>query len=160
MPKPASYCHDQALQLFGRLSRRQALARLGDSDSYRSLVAELGYRGSSKIDSIVNPIDDDDDDDEESTFRRSCAPQPGTQEPRATDMTANQSAATMVEGELWVEEQTGQPSPDGIIPTIEARASQDGAVLESLDISTRIRRLLGGDQIGDENRGTRGVEGG
>ena len=28
-------------------------------------------------------------------------------------------------------------------------------MLESLDISTRIRRLLGGDQASDKNRGTR-----
>ena len=122
MRKPASYCHDQALQLFGRLSRRQAQARSGDSDSYRLLIAELGYRGSSKINSIVNPTDDD-DDDEESTFRRSCALQPDTQESQAADMTANESVATMVEGELRVKEQTEYPSLDGIIPPIEVQAS-------------------------------------
>ncbi|KAN0069565.1 Serine/threonine-protein kinase DCLK2 [Elaphomyces granulatus] len=58
--------HRTALQLFGRLSQRQAPARSVVSDSHRSLIVKLGYRGS-----IVNSTDDD-----ESTFRRSCAPPP------------------------------------------------------------------------------------
>ena len=156
MRKPASYCHDQALRLFRRLSRRQAPAQPGDQDSIRSLIVELGYRDSSKIDSIINPTDNDSDN--EVTFRRSRAPQPDTQEPRGASMTANQSVATIVEGELWTDEQAWHPGPDGIIPTIDTQASRDGAVLEGLNLSTRIRRFLGGDLIGDENRGTGSLE--
>ena len=158
MRKPALYCHDQALQLFRRLSQRQAPAQPRDQDSMRALIAELGYRGSSKIDSIINPTDNNNNDDDKVTFRRSHAPQPDIQRPRAANMTANQSVATIVEGKLWVDEQTWHLGPDGIIFTIEAQASQDGAVLEGLDLSTCIRRFLGGDLVGDENRGTRPLD--
>ena len=157
MRKPASYCHDQAFRLFRRLSQRHAPAQPRDQDSMRALIAELGYRGSSKIESIINPTDNNNNNDEV-TFRCSHASQPDTQRSRAANMTANQSVATIVEGKLWVDEQTWHSGPDGIIPTIEARASRDGAVLEGLDLSTRIRRFLGGDLVGDENRVTRPLD--
>ena len=153
MRKPACYCHDQALQLFDRLSRQQTPPGAEVTDSHRSLIAELGYRGSSKIDSLVNS-DDDNDPDDESTFRRLDSPHPDTQQPRA----ANQYVATMVEGERWVDEQIERPSPDGILPRVGARDSQNGAVLKGLDVSTRIRRYIGGALFHDVNQGTRVLE--
>ncbi|UKZ52473.1 hypothetical protein TrVGV298_006250 [Trichoderma virens] len=69
--KTASYCDEKAVQLLNKLSRNPKLdwsktAPSERTDSFRSLIAELGYRGSSKIDSIVNPSDSDGDDNEDS----------------------------------------------------------------------------------------------
>jgi hypothetical protein len=69
-----------------------------------------------------------------------------------------ESVATIVNGELWDDEQTVPPSHDGIAPTIGAPVSQDDAVLEGLDLGTRIRCFLGGALVDDENRGTRVLE--
>ena len=147
--RPASYCYNEALQLFGRLSQRQAPVRSVVSDSVDSLIGELSYRGSSLIESILNSTDYDDE-----TSRRSFAPTPETQQPRTVEETANRSVATIVNGELWDNRQTGSPSHEGAAPIIETEVHQDGARLEGLDLSTRIRHFLGGALVDDENQGT------
>ena len=64
-----------------------------------------------------------------------------------------ESVATIVNGELWDNEQTVPPSHDGIAPTIEAPVSQDDAVLEGLDLGTRIRCFLGGALVDERTEG-------
>ncbi|KAI9674596.1 MAG: hypothetical protein M1829_003678 [Trizodia sp. TS-e1964] len=55
-------------------------------------------------------------------------------------------------------EQRGRLSHDGTVPAIEAPVSQDGAVLEGLDLPKRIRCFLGGALVDDQTCGTRVLE--
>ncbi|KAL7785997.1 putative serine/threonine protein kinase [Trichoderma afarasin] len=151
MRKTASYCEEQAAQLLGKLFRNRILdgsktCRSEDADWCGSLIAELGYRGSSKIDSILNPSDiDGDDDDSQTMFKLSypLLPQPDFQ----NQVPANQLVATITERDLWFTEET-----DVIMPTIE-EAYQEGAMLDSLARSTRIRPLLDLYQTVDGDQG-------
>lgn len=148
--KPACYCHERALQLSGKLSRRQAPARpVGSPD--KSLIAELGYRNSSLINSILNSTDDGHGEDE--TFRHSDASMHGTQQPQTVEKTVKRSVATILNGELWDIEQVRSPNHGCAAPTIETQVHQDDAGPKGSDLSTRIRHFLGGAIVDDENRG-------
>ncbi|KAL6701436.1 putative serine/threonine protein kinase [Trichoderma pleuroticola] len=155
--KTASYCEKQAVQLLGKQFRNWKLdgsktSRSEDGDWCRSLIAELGYRGSSKIDSIVNPSDiDGDDDDSQTMFRLSCPLLPQPDFP--AQVPAGQLVAPITESELWFTAQS-----DIIMPTIEEEAYKEGAMLDSLALSRRIRPLLDLYQTVDEGHGSEDSE--
>ncbi|KAL5095536.1 hypothetical protein Trisim1_000307 [Trichoderma cf. simile WF8] len=155
--KTASYCEEQAVKLLGKLFRNCKLdesktSRSEDADWCGSLIAELGYRGSSKIDSIVNPSDiDGDDDDSQTMFKLSCPLLPQTD--FQAQVPADQLVATMTERELWSTEET-----DVVMPTIEEEAYQGRAMLDSLALSTRIRPLFDHYGTVDEDQGSEDSE--
>ncbi|KAL7952808.1 putative serine/threonine protein kinase [Trichoderma compactum] len=128
--KKASYCEEQAVQLLGKQFQNWKLdgsktSQSEDADWWSSLIEELGYRGSSKIDSIINPSDiDGDDDDSQTTFKFSCPllPEPNFQ----ARIAADQLVATITERELQFTEQI-----DVTRPTIEEETYQEGAALDS-----------------------------
>ncbi|KAK4064088.1 uncharacterized protein Triagg1_9244 [Trichoderma aggressivum f. europaeum] len=154
--KTASYC-EQAVQLLGKQFQHWKLdgsktSQSEDADSCGSLIAELGYRGSSKIDSIVNPSDiDSDDDDSQTMFKLSCPllPPPDFQ----AQVPADELVEAIAERELRFTEQT-----DVIMPIIEEEAYQEGATLDSLALFTRIRPLLDLYQTVDEDQGSKNSE--
>lgn len=155
--KRASYCEEQAVQLLGKQFQHWKLdgsktSQSEDADWCGSLIAELGYRGSSKIDSIVNLSDiDGDDDDSQTMLKLSCPllPPPDFQAQVPTD----QLVATIAERAPRFTEQS-----DVIMPTIEEEAYQEGATLDSLALFTRIRPLLNLYQAVDEDQGSKNSE--